>query len=893
MPPFVRTSTPPSLRRVTPPRSPSGSSAGGRWSYSLDNGPGNNPGRRASWGSSVADSTIDSARSGSSQWSDGLSRASSRMSEAWSASSRESAPPRRLTHRGTVLCGGPDDEGLQDFGVRTHLRLRPGEPPTVTALAALVRKHVRIAERMLLRLLRALAPGERPRVDDEMPHKARRAVSAYGVAGDSLQTAASAAAALVAGDAAQLTRFVRDCLRICDGIDAKSKELADKDLRTWVTVFDLQGILEELPPPRRAAPRAAAAASKLEPERMVERRRLHAANAADVDDAEVPALVQGLRQLVSGPPNAVTLAAAMTAHPGLAERFLLRVLAGLAPEGTKCARLHAADDRLPGAARNLLRSYAITDARTIAEAAEVLGQGASAGRFARDALRVCDGLSATAAELLTDDDLATLVRAFELADVVRAPPCRSGCRTCWSTMNGGAGPAMRSEAEVSAMAGANTTWAAQILSAAPKDAPEHLQELHDLERQERKQRKRQAKAEKADDALREGDAVILVADVAAARELAAAVPRLGWSDDMAQYCGQRGHIKRLRDKDRRLGRVQILHDDQNVWTWPLAACIRMPAGLVPLSPVAQSRKKLPAISSPVGGAHFDRVVADEPGEAEEEVVVGVPRRRPKRRPPEPQPAPEHRPSVQELPPDEQARLDELRAALPQLRPPPLPTAGAEALSPPPVPPPPPPPPAERVLRSCLKQAAPQPKEHRRPDGGATRLRLQPGTGGGGGGDGPTVRSGETVTQLTAAPDAYGMVRVRTAVGEGWIRARYLQPVDDGAAAHAAAVLALPLSDALAADVGFKKLFGELADSARRAWVAAWGDDSSQQLLRHVTDCVRAGLFRGYPQGWPRGGSLGSEASSIVSQTNSARSGRSKVSFAIERDAGSERSGGSL
>eukprot|EP01062_Namystynia_karyoxenos_P009695 TRINITY_DN1342_c0_g1_i1.p1 TRINITY_DN1342_c0_g1~~TRINITY_DN1342_c0_g1_i1.p1 ORF type:complete len:995 (+),score=236.67 TRINITY_DN1342_c0_g1_i1:50-3034(+) len=939
--------------RPRQPPSPAGSGGSSRagWSYQLGLG---EAARRHSWGSTSRDSNIDSARSSGSLWSDSRrSVGSSRVSAAWSEDSQGSAPPRRLPQRGTVLCGGPDDELQQDAGVRRLLRLRDGEPATIGALAALARRHAQVVLRMLLRLVRALAPGERPpHSESELPQRARRAVAAYGV---SAGTVGGAAEALSSSSSAQLSRFVRDCLRVCDGVEARHGELSDRDLRTWVAVFDLAEVLAELPSPSPAPPRPLQERQK-PPKVPEQKKRLSFASGhAGISEAEAARLGEGLGALMAlrpgEDPSATSLAAALRRHPGLGEPFVLRVLSGLAPEGSKCARLASPDAPLPSAARKLLKSYGVSEAHTVADAAEGVAQSASAGRFVRDALRVCEGLSASAPERLEPGDLSLIVRIFGLADACRGPPCRGGCPTCWAaTMTGGAGLEMRTRDEIEALThegaeGGAGTWAAQVLSAAPRDAPEHLKELRELERGGKAKKKKQkagGPSPGAEEGISEGDEIVLLADADEVKRLIADVPRLGWQDEMQEYCGKRGAVKRLNDKDRKLGRVQIMHHDKNLWTWPLAACMKLPESLsfVPSSPLAAAqgeqaaggadaaaapagRRLLPSLPPRPGSGGGTRDPQPTPlgkviqVEEDQEEAVAVQfhgrrersRNREKKRRREPASEREAAalpsspaaaaggPAPAALPQSEQERLEELRKALPTLlAPPPLPSAAPPPRTPPdaasgaPQPQQPPPVAPQRGgLRSCLKQPAPQPRRHRRPDGGSTRLRQGEAKEGGA----IIMRHNERVMQLTHVPDPAGLVMVRTAAGdEGWMRAKHLHRDEgdaDGAAAHAAAVLARPLGEALDADADFARLFRELAPDAQRGWTQAWGAKPTQPaLLRHVTDCVRAGLWEDWPPGWratarplTRAGSdASSQAPSIAS---SARSCRSRVSFMIDRE----------
>eukprot|EP01065_Artemidia_motanka_P047410 TRINITY_DN7427_c0_g1_i1.p1 TRINITY_DN7427_c0_g1~~TRINITY_DN7427_c0_g1_i1.p1 ORF type:complete len:551 (+),score=87.32 TRINITY_DN7427_c0_g1_i1:150-1802(+) len=415
-------------------------------------------------------SSLSSASTTSSQWS-------ARSGEAWSEDSR-----RRQRLRQLVAGEGQDGQTDTATAVGTLLRLLGSAAPTTQAVATLVQKYTLLAELILLRLLRAIAPdGDPPVAESPLPAKAIKAVRSYGVEG--APTVRAAAEALCQGS--KVHKFVRDSCRVCEGLTTTTDGiLTEGDLCTFVEVFDLRSALSQIAAEACAPEASGPPKRRLSADPRQELSELHIAAATLIRMA--PAHAEGTRRLLP------RLCDALRKHQGLAQAMLLRVIVGLAPEGSRCAKLSVATEPLPAAASKMLKAYGVAvrpGVTTAADAAEELMQGNSLERFARDACRVAVGVDAS--DPLDISTAAQLVSVFRLRRVTETPPCHSACRACWGMIAGTDGPAMRSFEEIERIvetreeapqAGGATTWAQQTLAKGPRRDPEHLRELHELAR---------------------------------------------------------------------------------------------------------------------------------------------------------------------------------------------------------------------------------------------------------------------------------------------------------------------------------------------------------------------------------------------------------------------------
>lgn len=212
------------------------------------------------------------------------------------------------------------------------------------------------------------------------------------------------------------------------------------------------------------------------------------------------------------------------------------------------------------------------------------------------------------------------------------------------------------------------------------------------------------------------------------------------------------------------------------------------------------------------------------------------------------------------------------------------------------------------LKSCLKRDAPRTggelRVHRRTDRGATRLRrslIKEKEPAADAAPPPTLRDGEVVVLLYGDRDErgrdFGWVRI-AAGDEGFVRTLYLHEPEGGAAGHAALVLSHPIDDALDADPQFRKLFDELDPSAQRVWRYNWAP-GCQQLIAHISDCLRAALLARFPQhgarraransvdhrrggGGSRSASESGHSDRSGSTAGSQRSKNSRVSFCLSQ-----------
>eukprot|EP00756_Hemistasia_phaeocysticola_P044266 Hpha_TRINITY_DN17894_c0_g1::TRINITY_DN17894_c0_g1_i1::g.177489::m.177489 len=505
-------------------------------------------------------SSISSHSSHSSQWS-------GRSSEAWS----DGKARRRLQTE--IPSGG---EQLDPMAAVAVLRKLVKGEASIQSIAAVVSAHVHLAERMLLRLLREIQPeGPPPALESALPPKAEKAVRAYGVT--ELGSVSSAAASLCQGQ--KVLKFVRDSWRVCDGLPSVSEDggLSDTDLCTFVDVFDLAAPIARL---------AAARGSNARPEK----RRISADPTLTLEAAR-PA-VQSLNKLLAAckPNNIVqaALRAAMRQHQGLAEAVLLRVLVGLAPEGSRCAKLTSARDTMPGAGAKMLKAYGVNsqpNETTIADAAEVLTQGKSLDRFIRDACRMATDLDP--AVPVSEPVVFHLVSVFRLQTSLSTLPCQGACKACWELLGGGK---MRTDDEIERIVdagggprgaiGGASTWAQQTLASVPRGGAEHLKDLQELGALATPPAAAAAKPRRPKSSGTDGGGeeefpldsdVLVLDDVARVKQMVSSARKLGWHDDMANYCGSRGRVKRYDARDRKYAKVQIMHDDLVTWTWPIAA----------------------------------------------------------------------------------------------------------------------------------------------------------------------------------------------------------------------------------------------------------------------------------------------------------------------------------
>eukprot|EP01062_Namystynia_karyoxenos_P055940 TRINITY_DN46941_c0_g1_i1.p1 TRINITY_DN46941_c0_g1~~TRINITY_DN46941_c0_g1_i1.p1 ORF type:complete len:836 (+),score=143.22 TRINITY_DN46941_c0_g1_i1:119-2626(+) len=433
---------------------------------------------------------------------------------------------------------------------------------TPAAFASLLRVSQPLTERVLSSLLIGLGPACAGR-DEELaaakptavlPAAAVTLLRAYGVttavAGDLTLSVASAA---LRQPACALDRFVRDALRVCEGVSVPPKGGALSE-RDWEVVVQLLQLAQALPAAEAAAAAVAtrSSAGTEKPAKSSKRQRLRLSLPAMTPEQRARAeRAAGLVRAMAAPSPSVTGIARMLRHHGaLLECMLTTLLRNLAPDRPA----PAADAPLSSAAKALLRSYGVSfDERataaesaplTLAVAVDALRRCRGVDYLVRDALRVCEGIEPPerSSAPLSDADLATFVSIYGLTEPLLALAEAAASRS-----------------------------PASLSSSSP---PQHLPPPTVPPPQPHPPQPRQAAAPQpaaGEPELRIGDEVGILAEVAVVKAIIAEIPRLGWQDDMERYCGTTGRVKRFDARDRKAGKVQVQHADLVQWTWPTAA----------------------------------------------------------------------------------------------------------------------------------------------------------------------------------------------------------------------------------------------------------------------------------------------------------------------------------